>query len=258
MPTRTHEEFTLRTADDPDVARAMRALVARTWPRYLAAAGPADPMTQGAYFLDTLCARWPALQFVLEDEHGEAVVSCNWAPMAHSGNTATLPAEGWDWAIAHASRCQDAGLAPTHGCALAITIAPEHQGRGLAYVALKHMRQLASDMGLRALYAPVRPNHKERFPTLPIGKYIEMRRPDGLLQDPWMRVHERLGAHIVGACERSMCLGGRPDEWADWCDADLSTSGPHVLPRMLSPLEVDLDADWAVYVEPNVWMVHPL
>ncbi len=254
----THEILTLRTADDPEASLAMRALVARTWPEYLAAAGPAEPSAEAEYFLDILLGRWPELQFVLEDVSGEVIVSGNWAPMSHDGDTATLPAEGWDWALTHASRCQDAGLVPTHGCALAITIAPEHQGKGLAYVALTKMRELAAGEGLAALYAPVRPNHKERFPLVPMSQYITRRRADGHLEDPWMRVHEKLGAHIVGACERSMRLGGRPSEWSTWCQADLSSSGAHVLPRMLSPLEVDLEADWAVYTEPNVWMVHPL
>ena len=47
--------------------------------------------------------------------------------------------------------------------------------------------------------APFRPSWKERYPLVPIERYAAWRRADGLLFDPWMRVHERLGASVLKA-----------------------------------------------------------
>ena len=71
------------------------------------------------------------------------------------------------------------------------------QGRGLSTQALKAMLELARRHGLTRLIAPVRPSLKERYPLIPIDRYAAWRRADGLLFDPWMRVHERLGATVL-------------------------------------------------------------
>ena len=43
--------------------------------------------------------------------------------------------------------------------------------------------------------------------------YMRWRREDGQLFDPWMRVHERLGARVVAALPRSMKITGTVREW---------------------------------------------
>ena len=62
------------------------------------------------------------------------------------------------------------------------------------------MRTAAVRAGLDALLAPVRPTLKERYPLTPTERYLSWRRDDGQLFDPWLRVHERLGAEILGVC----------------------------------------------------------
>ena len=62
---------------------------------------------------------------------------------------------------------------------------------------LRGMRELAGRHALRQLVAPVRPSWKERYPLAPIERYITWRREDGQLLDPWMRLHERLGARVA-------------------------------------------------------------
>jgi len=59
------------------------------------------------------------------------------------------------------------------------------------------MGNIARRHRLQALIAPVRPNWKERYPLAPMAPYGCWRRPDGLLFDPWMRVHERIGATVL-------------------------------------------------------------
>jgi hypothetical protein len=85
-----------------------------------------------------------------------------------------------------------------------------------------------------------------------------MTRPDGLPVDPWMRVHVRAGGQIVGVATRSMTIAGTLAEWRAWTGLPFDESGPVIVPEALVPVHCDVAADHAVYVEPNVWIRHPL
>ena len=128
---------------------------------------------------------------------------------------------------------------------------------GLAAELLRGMGELARRHGLRRLIAPVRPSWKERYPLAPIDRYMTWRRLDGELIDPWMRLHERLGARVAAAAPESMLITGTVAEWETWTGLLLPESGTYVFPHGLAPLSVDREADLGRYWEPNVWMVHP-
>lgn len=68
--------------------------------------------------------------------------------------------------------------------------------------------EIARRNGLHALIAPVRPSWKERYPPAPIDGTSAGGGNDGLLFDPWMRVHERVGASIRWV-EYAKANGGR-------------------------------------------------
>ena len=88
-------------------------------------------------------------------------------------------------------------------CAMVIQIPRGLQGRGLSAAALKAMADIGRAHDFASLIAPVRPSWKERYPLTPIERYAEWRREDGLLFDPWLRVHERAGASILRVASRS-------------------------------------------------------
>lgn len=96
----------------------------------------------------------------------------------------------------------------------------------------------------------------ERYPLTPIDEYVTWRRDDGLLLDPWMRVHERLGARLGPTLPRSLRITGTVAEWEAWTGLPLPASGTYAFPHGLAPLEVDRDADRCTYWEPNVWFIH--
>jgi hypothetical protein len=85
----------------------------------------------------------------------------------------------------------------------------------LSGVVLTAMAGMARDAGLDHLIAPVRPNHKDRYPTIPIEQYAQWTRADGEPFDPWVRVHTRLGARIGPAIPRSLHITGywEPNIW---------------------------------------------
>jgi GNAT superfamily N-acetyltransferase len=144
---------------------------------------------------------------------------------------------------------------PDRLCALAILVDPDQQRRGLSRLMLEHMRGLAYERGWE-LVAPVRPSLKHRYPLTPTERYVEWRRDDGLLFDPWLRAHERLGAEIVRVAEDSLVSEGTVAEFEEWCGLEFPDSGSYVVDGALVPVEIDVERDHGIYREPNVWMRH--
>ena len=145
---------------------------------------------------------------------------------------------------------------PDRLCAIAILIDPDHQGAGLSRLMLEHMRGLAAKRAWD-LVAPVRPTLKHRYPLTPIEHYLQWRRADGLLFDPWLRAHERLGAELVGPAHDSLISEGTVAELEEWCGLAFPESGSYVVEGALVPVEIDRERDHGSYREPNVWMRHP-
>jgi hypothetical protein len=193
----------------------------------------------------------PQYQFHVVSGHDELLARACAVPVRWDGTVEDLPA-GIDGAIARGFDEPDANVL----CALIITIPRRLQGRGLSAVAVQAMRDLASRHGLAALIAPVRPSFKERYPLAPIDQYATWRRPDGLLFDPWMRVHERLGGRVLKPEPRSLRIRGRVAEWEEWTQMAFPASGTYWFPGGLAPLSIDRGIDDGLYFEPNVWMAH--
>jgi GNAT superfamily N-acetyltransferase len=141
-------------------------------------------------------------------------------------------------------------------CAVVAGIAPEYRGRGLSTALLRRMAGLGTAHGLDAMIAPVRPTWKERYPLAPIERYMLWRREDGFPYDPWLRAHERVGAEILSPAPRSMTIGGSRDEWEEWTGLQFPEDGDYIVPGALVP--VGFENGLGTYVEPNVWVRHPV
>jgi hypothetical protein len=224
---------------------------ADVWPEYNL---HGDVLNQWWGLLDV---ELPELQFLLHDDETDMVVAeGHTGAFAWDGDDATLP-PGIDPALETIFRERRAGAAVTTLCALAAESPRGGRRRGLAVEILGAMRMLAERQGLRHLVAPVRPSWKERYPVTPIEEYVRWRRADGQLLDPWMRVHERLGARVSTPLPQSLLITGSVSEWESWTGLPLPASGDYIFPEGRAPLIVDVDADRCTYWEPNVWMVHP-
>jgi GNAT superfamily N-acetyltransferase len=196
-------------------------------------------------------------QFVLYDEANDLVVAeGHTGPMRWDGMDASLP-ESFDAAIVQVFAEHRAGKELDTLCALAAESPHDARRRGLAVQLLEAMRELAERHGLTRMVAPVRPSAKERYPLTPIERYITWRRDDGQLLDPWMRVHERLGARVATPLPRSLHISGSVADWESWTEMAFPESDDYVFPEGLAPVHIDRQADLGDYWEPNVWMVHP-
>lgn len=198
-----------------------------------------------------LTEKFPEFQFHLVDDDEQPLARARCLPIRWDGTLEDLP-EGIDEAIVR-------GIDEGGGnvlCAMVIQVPQNLQRRGLSAAALKAMAGIGRAHGLSSLIAPVRPNWKDRYPLTPIERYAEWRREDGLLFDPWLRVHERAGASILRTAPESLRITGTVAEWEDWVGMRFPEDGAYVFPGGLTPLAVE--SGTGRYWEPNVWMHHPL
>jgi hypothetical protein len=236
-------------ADRPELLDAMYAMP-KSWPTFMYQ----DPV---ARLMSRLPTSFPELQFAALD--GDEVVGIVIAAaFAWDGELASLPDRGWDAILEQVFTDEDEGQTPTAATLLEAAVHPARQGGGLSARLLTGVRERCAALRFGSLFGPVRPNHKSLEPLVPIADYVARRRPDGLPFDPWLRVHQRLGAHIVKIAPTSMTISGTLASWRDWTGLPFDASGDVVVPGALVPVHASVEHDHAVYVEPNVWMQHQL
>ncbi len=236
-----------------DYRELVNPLADASWPEFMLH----DPISD-QYWSD-LFSRFPEYQFgLLDSETGKAVAMGNSLPLHWDGDPADLPEGGFDWAMQQAVADHQQGLQPRTQCAIQIAILPEYRSLGLSSHMVKTMRQIGIGKGFKRLIAPIRPNQKSQYPLTSIDHYITWQTDEGLPFDAWLRVHARLGAKIIKPCHASMDIRGSIAEWEYWTGMKFPESGAYIIPGALTPIQVDVAADEAVYIEPNVWTVHSL
>ncbi|MCB5182679.1 N-acetyltransferase [Streptomyces antimicrobicus] len=199
-------------------------------------------------------------EYVLVATDGDEVVARAFSvPFAlHAEGRGELPARGWDevllWAFSDLRR----GVAPDTVSAIEITVATGRRGEGLSGRMLAAMRENARSRGFAEVVAPVRPSGKHAEPDTPIHAYAYRTREDGLPYDPWLRVHVRAGATVHGVAPLSMTISASVEDWRAWTGLPFDRPGPVHVPGALTPVHCDPSQGYAVYVEPNIWVRHPL
>jgi GNAT superfamily N-acetyltransferase len=194
----------------------------------------------------------PELQLVLWDEGRDVVV----------GHARTMPAreaEGLPGGIDDILETwfgDGPRPEPDVLSAMVAVVSRSRRGEGLSGLLIQAMRDLARREGFSSLIAPVRPTWKDRYPLIPLERYAWWTREDGLPFDPWLRLHARLGGELLEVCPASMRVEGTRDEWVEWAGMRFPDDGDYTVPGALVP--VTFRGGRGVYVEPNVWMRHPV
>lgn len=242
----------IRLADRPQLADGFWVLT-ELWPTFMLH----DPIAD-LYFSQLDRHADHVLMAVNAD--GQVLARALGVPFAMGKDVhrAELPPNGWDGVIRWSWLDQIAERAPTHLSALEITVTPAARRTGLASRMLAALRDSARDRGLHGYVAPVRPSRKHLEPDVDMQSYVARTRDDGLPEDPWLRLHVQAGGRIVSVCPTSMTIAGTLDQWRTWTGSPLDDDGPSKFGGALVPVHVDRANDHAVYVEPNVWVTHPL
>jgi len=216
-------------------------------------------MMHGAVALELwkdLRTQFLEFQWVLHDEEAGLVVGLGYSvPLLWEGGVERLP-DGFDGAMRAAARQHQEGVRPNALCALEAAVSPKRRGEGLSGVLIQAMRRAAGVHRFDHLIAPVRPTWKDRYPLIPIERYMAWRRDDGLPFDPWLRLHERLGGRILAPCPESTRITGSVAEWESWTGMAFPESGDYVVPGALTLVRIDRDRDIGEHVEPKVWVRH--
>lgn len=191
---------------------------------------------------------------LLEDGH---VVAGGWGvPFTWNGSVNNLPA-GYDDVLVRSVEEHEAGRRPNTFSFMAASVAASADRRGLATQLLRVLTERCVAAGLERIVAPLRPTWKHRYPNVSMADYARWTRADGLSIDPWIRTHQRMGAVILGAAERSMIIEGTVAEWASWTGMIFPATGDYVVPGALGMVHLDLERNRGTYVEENLWVEHP-
>ena len=187
--------------------------------------------------------------------HGNHVVAGGWGITLPWDQTLEHLPSGYDDALVRAFSTVDPSTHNTLSV-MAVAVHPGHRSQGLSSLVLGELRRRAQADGLSYVIAPVRPTLKSGYPLTPMADFAQWRRGDGQHIDPWIRLHERLGAVILGPADKSMVITGSVGEWESWTRMLFPQSGAYVVPDALDLVVIDRDNDIGVYIEPNLWMRH--
>ena len=236
-----------------DYRDLVRGLTKAAWPEFMLHEHVANELWH------ELLDRFSDYQLALYDSDEKRVAAMgNSFPLRWDHTLETLPETGWDWAFVEAVNNHKQNLSTNLQCAIQVIIRADYQGHGLSTRVLKALRSIGESKGLKHLIVPVRPNEKSRYPLISIDDYINWQTDDGLPFDAWLRVHVRLGGRIVKTCHESKIIRGRRAEWEQWAKIIFPQSGLYIIPGALNPIQMNVEKDEGIYVEPNVWMAHTI
>jgi GNAT superfamily N-acetyltransferase len=239
--------------DLPDYRDRAGELSEASWPEFMLH----DPIANENWH--ELFDRFNEYQFGLLDTQSDRVAAIgNSLPFYWEQPLEELPENGWDWVLREAVEGHKQGIEPNIQSAIQINIHPDYRSQGLSSKMVREMRAIGQSKAFKYLVAPVRPNQKSQYPLISIDDYIQWTNAKGLPFDAWLRVHARLGARILKPCHEAMTIPGTRTEWEEWTGLKFPQSGTYYIPGALNPMEMDVEKDEGVYIEPNVWMVHEI
>ncbi|WP_197716992.1 N-acetyltransferase [Glycomyces terrestris] len=202
---------------------------------------------------------WSDLSVAVVDDGGAVLARGLTVPLdAGVEGRDPFPDGGWEQAVLWSIDDLLEERTPDTLCALEIVVHPRAARQGVSRLVLAGMRALARERGFRRLIAPLRPPLKANEPWAAMDEYAARRRDDGLPQDPWLRTHVRAGGRLRGVAYRSTTITAGLERWRAWTGLPLDRDGLVAVPGGLAPLLVNRDLDLGCYVEPNVWVDHPL
>lgn len=238
-------------AERPGLEEAFWPQKARIWPEYMFHDRYSDRLWHYTF------ESFPEYQLYLLNESEEPVAVAQSMPVAWDGTMDDLPL-GWYDILVRATSGYDAGRRPNTLSPLEIAIQPEYRGHGVSYRLIHALRNLAVSRAFHAMLVAVRPSEKSNYPIISMERYVRWKRADGSPFDPWLRAHWRTGGEILTVANPSMLIEGRVEQWEEWTGLEFPESGEYVVPGALVPVQVDRAMNLVRYIEPNVWVHHPI
>ena len=247
------DNWTIQTRrEQPDLAGRFYPQKERIWAGFML-----EDVVSNRYWNQYVNEIYPEFQQYLLNEAGEPIAVAQAIPLTWDGTIAGLPI-GWNDCFVRCAADYETGRAPNTLAALEIAIQPEYHGQGISYRMIKALTGIAREHDFQAVIVAVRPSWKMRYPLTPMERYVRWQREDGAPFDPWLRAHWRSGAEILKVAHPSMLIEGSIEEWEEWTGMKYPESGDYVVADALVPVQMDLEMNVGRYVEPNVWVHHPI
>ncbi|MDK9739338.1 hypothetical protein KI655_18750 [Vibrio sp. D404a] len=241
-----YEVNTLNKRDDLEFEVA--SLDDRSWPLFL----QNGDAKSWQHFYDELS------EYVLVLTQEEQLIAVGFTvPVIWDGNADNLPSS-IEEVLLNGLKVKRNNLAPNTLIPIGALVDNKVQGQGLSSKVLVEMKKLATSLDISSLVVPVRPTKKAQYPLQSIHDYATWKNGDGYLYDPWLRVHEKLGAEIIKIAECTLEVTNSIENWESWTKMVFPVSGEYIVKGALSSVRVDKNKDTATYLEPNVWMLHPM
>ena len=245
------ERFQVITPAHTNYRDLVRGLTKEIWPEFMLH----DQVANENWH--ELFDRFSDYQLALYDTQNRRVAGMgNSFPLRWDDTLEHLPEGGWDWAFQEAVRNHRQGVEPNVHCAIQIVLRPDYRSQGLSMPMVQAVRAVTQSGGLKSLIIPIRPSEKHRYPLTSLDDYITWKTEEGLPFDPWLRVHVRAGARIIKVCHESKAIRGTRAEWEGWTNMQFPQNGLYIIEGALNPIEINLEQDEGIYLEPNVWIVH--
>jgi GNAT superfamily N-acetyltransferase len=245
------ERFQVITPAHPDYRNLLRGLTKEAWPEFMLHDAVANEHWH------ELLDRFADYQVALYDTEKDCVAGMGSSfPLRWDDRLENLPEDGWDWVFQEAVRNHKDGVTPNFHCAIQIVLRHEYQGQGLSRPMVEAVRSVTKSKRLPALIIPLRPSEKHRYPLMSLDNYITWQTDEAEPFDPWLRVHIRAGARVIKVCHESKTIRGSRAEWEEWTGMKFPQSGEYIISGALNPIDMDVEKDEGIYIEPNVWIVH--
>jgi GNAT superfamily N-acetyltransferase len=248
-----NNKWTIVTGSEcPEAAEKFYEQKSRIWPEFMRRDKVANKLWHP--YLNEI---FKDFQLYLLNEHEEPIAVGHSMPLTWDGTVDGLPV-GWNDCLTRGAADHKVGRSPNTLAAIEISIQPEFRGQGVSYRMIEALRSLAAQHGFQAVIVAVRPSLKTLYPLTPMERYIKWQREDGAPFDPWLRVHWRVGGELLKVAHPSMNVEGTVDEWESWAGMKFPDSGHYVHPEAIVPIEINREGDIGCYIEPNVWVHHPI
>ena len=238
--------------EQPDLGMRFYPQKKRIWAGFMF-----EDVISNKYWNQYVNETYPDFQQYLLNEAGDPIAVAQALPLTWDGTMAGLPV-GWNDCFLRAAADIEAGRVPNTLAGLEIAIQPEYHGQGISYRMIEALRDKAREHAFQAVIVAVRPSWKMRYPLAPMERYVRWKREDGAPFDPWLRAHWRSGGEILKIAHPSMLIEGSIEQWEEWTGLMFPESGDYVVPEALVPVNIDLDMNIGRYIEPNVWVHHPI
>jgi len=233
--------YTVRTlAEQPELEPHFPRLHALAWPRFVHEGNG----TGGLW--GNLATDFRDFQFGLWDESGALAAVGNSIPLMCDGTRGDLPRDIPE-ILERGAAVRREDRRPNALSALAAIVDPSHRARGLSRRVIE-----------ATLVAPVRPTLKSLYPLTSMDRYVTWRKANGTAFDPWIGVHESMGAEILTVAPTALVVTDTVQRWQEWTEMVFPESGRYVVTGAFQPVTIDLRRNVGRYEEANVWMKHPL